>query len=131
MNDDINKKINRLHRMIAYLTFGLLLSTYVCLKLISNYSSLCIDSIIYLGNMNTIQEKYLMKKSIIGEEKEASEAKEGHNAAVQMAQQVAEAVKGLQGSMDAQSADRQKALEALSKPKKVIRGEDGRVEGVE
>jgi phosphopantothenoylcysteine synthetase/decarboxylase len=68
---------------------------------------------------------------IMGEQAEAKDAEEGHNAAMEMANQVAEAVKGLQASMDSNASDRQKALEELSKPRTVTRDEQGNITGVE
>ena len=68
---------------------------------------------------------------IMGEQAEAKDAEEGHNAAMEMANQVAEAVKGLQASMDSNASDRQKALEELSKPRTVTRDDQGNITGVE
>ena len=68
---------------------------------------------------------------MIGEENQAANAAQGHEAAMEMAQQVANAVKGLQGATDKQNEDREKAMEELNKPRKVVRDENGDITGIE
>lgn len=67
---------------------------------------------------------------LIEDEGKEVDAKEGHNAAIQMAQQVAEAVKGIGSMIEKQEGQRAKALEMLTKPKKIIRDGD-QITGIE
>lgn len=68
---------------------------------------------------------------IMGEKQGDMNAKDGHNAAVEMAAMVAEAVQGLKVSLDAQEKDRKEALEIIKKPKSIKRDDDGNLIGIE
>lgn len=75
---------------------------------------------------------------LMDSEAEAINTAQGHQAALDMAQQVAEAVKGLQPAiekqneaLDKQAADRAEAMKKLDEPKMVKRDEDGNITGIE
>lgn len=67
------------------------------------------------------------------EDEEATKAgvEQGHNAALEMAQKVADAVGGLQSSMDEQNKQRADAMAQMGKPYSVKRNEGGEIVGVE
>ena len=60
-----------------------------------------------------------------------AEVKEGHQAAVEMAKTVANAMAGLQSSMDEAAKDRKEAMTKLDKPHTIRRDEAGNIVGLE